>query len=87
VIFNDFDPAPDSKDHKDSEPITTVLTDIRGMDPAQPDDDLQNVASKVGKVDRYTAHWDQDADNEVDSPHELSSIDHTLVSDGLYSKD
>jgi exonuclease III len=81
--FNDYDGEVGSIDHNDNMPITTVLAQIKALDPADPADDLVNVASFLPKAQRYTAHWDQDDDLFVDAPGELSSIDHILLSQSL----
>ncbi len=84
--FNDYDGADDARDHLDSTPITDVLARIRAMSPDDPMDNLVNVAAFVPKPMRYTAHYDQDRDDHVDEPRELTSIDHILVSPALASR-
>lgn len=81
--FNDYD--GDTLDHVSSTPITDVLKITREMTPGNETDDLMNVASFVEKNSRYTAHWDQDRQNDVDFPFELTAIDHILVSQDLAS--
>lgn len=81
--FNDYDGSEDGKDHIDSEPISDVLLNIRAMRPGDPDDDLINAASLLDKSQRYTAHYDKNNNGRVDSPQELTSIDHVLVGPGL----
>jgi len=81
--FNDFDFAPDSRDHLGHEPITDVLERIRAADPSNPNDDLVNVARWVPIGDRYTAYWDRNGNGRIDRPQEFSSIDHILLSPGL----
>ena len=82
--FNDYD--GNVLDHVDSAPISDVLVWIKDMDHANPDDDLVNVAQFVPKAMRFTSHWDQDDDDHVDEPHELTSIDHILVSPTLIER-
>jgi exonuclease III len=81
--FNDYDGAADSLDHQSSLPTTIVLSTIRGLDPARSDDNLVNVAAFISRANRYTAFWDQDNDNQIDTPQELTSIDHILLSPSL----
>lgn len=81
--FNDWDGAPDSRDFKDDKPISTVLATIRGMDPANPNDNLVSAASFMPKESRYSDFWDQNNDNVIQSPQEFSMIDHILLSPAL----
>ncbi|MCI0636328.1 MAG: lamin tail domain-containing protein, partial [Actinobacteria bacterium] len=81
--FNDYDGAAESRDHVGSAPITTVLSDIRELDPDKSSDDLVNCAALVAQANRFTAFWDRDDDDAVDAPHELTSIDHVLLSPKL----
>lgn len=84
--FNDYDPDDDSRDHNDSMPISNVLRIIKGMGTFSTDDDLVNVARFIPKATRFTSHFDQDDDDHVDEPHELTSIDHILISQPLAEK-
>ncbi|MCC7292121.1 MAG: lamin tail domain-containing protein [Phycisphaerales bacterium] len=84
--FNDYDGADEARDHVNSTPITDVLARIRAMSSDDPMDDLVNVAAFVPKPMRYTAHYDEDRDGQVDAPRELTSIDHILVSPSLASR-
>jgi len=84
--FNDYDPDEDSRDHRDSMPISNVLRIIKEMGTLTADDDLVNVARFIPKVSRFTSHFDQDDDQHVDEPDELTSIDHILLSQGLTEK-
>jgi len=84
--FNDYDGDPASKDHIDSQPSSTVLAQIRGMDPATSADDLTNAASFLPKARRFTAHHDANGNGMVDPPNEFTSIDHILLSPELASK-
>lgn len=81
--FNDWDGDPASIDFKDDKPISTVLATIRGMDPANPSDNLVNAASFMPKDARYSDFWDQNNDNLIQSPQEFSMIDHILLSPAL----
>jgi len=84
--FNDFDGASDSRDHIDSSPISNVLKMLREMSTASTEDDLVNAASFVPKASRFTSHFDQNGNNSVDPPNELTSIDHILLSKELAEK-
>jgi exonuclease III len=81
--FNDYDGASDALDHVNSAPITNVLLAIKRVDPADPADDLVNASVFVPKGERFTSFFDQDEDMQIDPPHELTSIDHVLMSQGL----
>lgn len=81
--FNDLD--GETLDVRGEKPITRVLEWIRGMGPASTDD-LVNVASRLPREKRYTTHADLDGDNKVDGNHELSMIDHILLSPALAAK-
>ncbi|GEM_PF-1218563 len=83
---NDYDGDDCCRDHIDSTPITTVLTAIKGMDPADAGDDLVSAASFVPKANRYTAHWDKNDNGAVDPPQELTAIDHLLLSPTLANR-
>lgn len=78
--LNDYDGSAAAADHVNSLPVSNVLQILRSMDPADPADDLFNVAALVPKGVRYTAFWDQNQNGLVDSPAELTGIDHILVS-------
>ncbi len=82
--FNDLD--GETLDARGEKPISRVLEWIRGMNPTTTAENLFNVASKLPRERRYTTHADMDHDNKVDGPHELSMIDHILVSPGLVAK-
>lgn len=81
--FNDFDGNADSLDHDNNSPITTVMSQIRGMDPTDSSDDLVNAASLIAKEQRFTSHFDKNGNSQVEAPGELSSIDHILLSPQL----
>lgn len=78
--FNDFDDVV--PDRAGSFPITEVLATIRRAGSG-PEDDLRNVAADVPQAERYTAYYDRNRNNEIDSG-ELSSLDHLLLSPRLY---
>jgi endonuclease/exonuclease/phosphatase family metal-dependent hydrolase len=82
--FNDYDGQ--TLDHISSQPITTVLSEIKELDPSKTTDNLITVASKVPQNDRYTAFWDKDDDGLIDAPQEFTTIDHILVSPALAIK-
>jgi exonuclease III len=82
--FNDYD--PDVLDHINSTPISAVLRSVRSMDAEDGQDDLVNAAASVSQVDRFTAWWDQNDNDQVDAPQELTSIDHVLLSADLAGK-
>jgi exonuclease III len=81
--FNDYEGNADSLDHIDSSPISTVLSDIRAMNPSDDADDLTNVASLVPKGNRFTSWFDRNDNGMVEPPQEFTSIDHLLVSPEL----
>lgn len=78
--FNDFDGA--TLDLAGSTPITDVMATIKAAGPG-PSDDLRNLMADVPQVERYTAHYDRNDNDEVD-PGELSALDHILLSPRLY---
>lgn len=81
--LNDWDGEKASRDQKDDQPTTNVLATIRGMDPADPKDDLVNAAAFMPKEDRYSDFWDQNNNNVVEAPQEFSMIDHILLAPAL----
>jgi hypothetical protein len=81
--FNDYDGNTDSLDHIDSTPISTVLSDIRAMNPDDATDDLTNVASLIPKANRFTSWFDRNDNEMVEPPQEFTSIDHLLISPEL----
>lgn len=74
--FNDFD--ADVPDRKNSQPITQVLSTVKGAG-------LQNVMERIPQELRYTALWDRNDSGSVDR-NELSAIDHMLLSAGLWRR-
>jgi endonuclease/exonuclease/phosphatase family metal-dependent hydrolase len=78
--FNDFDPMGD---RDGSQPITDVLARIKSAGPA-PSDDLVNVMQRADPSRRYTAFYDRNRNDAVDTDsRELSAIDHILLSPSL----
>jgi endonuclease/exonuclease/phosphatase family metal-dependent hydrolase len=84
--FNDYDGSQEAMDHIGSQPITTVLSSIRAMDPADPADDLVSAASRLDQSLRWTAFYDANRNGSVDPPLEFTSIDHVLLSPALAQK-
>lgn len=84
--FNDYDGSPDSIDHINSTPVTSVLTLLRQLNVSDAQDDLLNAASFVPQTLRYTAFWDKNENGQVDPPGEFSSIDHILLPKELAQK-
>lgn len=87
VVFgdlNDFDGDTSCLDINSNTPITNVLKVLKIMDSTSINDDLRNIFSLVAKENRYTAHWDQDGESDVDKD-ELSAIDHILLSQDLFN--
>lgn len=84
--FNDYDGETGFRDHIDSTPISSVLPILKKMQQNDSSDNLINLSGDIPKGLRYTAFWDQDEDGIVDRPHELTSIDHILVSPNLHAK-
>lgn len=80
--FNDYDET--TLDHIDSLPISTVLRDIRGMDPGNATDDLRSAAELVAKASRFTAFHDANDNGQANPPNEFTSIDHVLLSQNLF---
>lgn len=81
--INDYDGSKEASDHQSNQPISTVVAELRGMDPATEDDDLINVAQFVPKKQRYTCHWDKNDNGKIDGRGELTSIDHILIAPEL----
>jgi exonuclease III len=79
--FNDYDGQ--TLDHQNHQPISRVLAWIRGLNPADPHDDLINAASFVEQKQRFTAHADKNGNGKVDGKKELSAIDHILLDPAL----
>jgi len=84
--FNDYDGDSEYADHLDHQPVSQVLSKLRGMNTSTANDDLINLSKFVSKDSRYTAFWDKNENNIIDYPGEFSSIDHILVSNQLMNK-
>lgn len=84
--INDYDGSPEASDHQSNQPITNVINRLRGMDPADTDDDLINAAAFVPKARRFTCHWDKNDNGRIDGPDELTSIDHILLAPELAAR-
>jgi hypothetical protein len=59
---------------------------IKKLDTDTTDDDLFNATELVPKASRYTAFWDQNQNENIESDRELTSIDHILIANGLREK-
>ena len=81
--LNDYDGSPEASDHQSNQPMTNVLARLRGMDPANPGDDLVNAAAFVPKARRFTCHWDKDDNGASTDPMSLTSIDNILLAPEL----
>lgn len=84
--FNDYDGEPDARDQQNSTPVTNVLKIIRQGDASTTADDLFNAASRVPQGVRFTAWWDQNDNNLVEAPRELTSIDHILIATSIVGR-
>ncbi len=84
--FNDYDGETASRDQLDSTPISNVLKMVREMKPNDPADDLVNVTRVVPKGQRFTSWFDMNQNGQVNAPHELTAIDHILLSPELSAK-
>ncbi|MEM9997137.1 MAG: endonuclease, partial [Bacteroidota bacterium] len=60
-----------------------VLTRIKTADPDDPSDDLTNVLGDIPQRRRFSALYDRNGNDTVDTG-ELSAIDHILLSPTLY---
>jgi exonuclease III len=59
---------------------TTVLRDLKDLDPASEGDELVNAARFIPRVaDRYTSHWDFNENGAPDGDDVFTMIDHVLV--------
>lgn len=82
--MNDFSEA--TPDVQVSTPTSHVLASLRDPD-ADGTDELFEVAAKLPQSERYTAWYDHAPKNDVDDgTAEHSSLDHMLMSVGLYSR-
>ena len=77
--LNDYDP-----DVPMADPVrktqTTVLRDLRDIDPATPGEELVNAAAAIPRVaDRYSSHWDYNENAAADPEDVFTLIDHILL--------
>ena len=78
--FNDWDARiPDHLDHRPISRVLEILADVSDDDTR----DLQSVAGRLPKAERYTNFWDQNKNGEIDRPQEFSTLDHILLSPEL----
>lgn len=78
--LNDYD--GDADDAMGYKPISQVLDILKATGTKN---ELVNVAGYVEKPDRYSDWWDQNNDCKFE-PHEVSLIDHVLLSPKLAAK-
>lgn len=76
---NDYDPdVPMADSFRKTQ--TTVLRDLKDLDPASEGDELVNAARYIPRVaDRYTSHWDFNENGAPDGDDVFTMIDHVLV--------
>jgi endonuclease/exonuclease/phosphatase family metal-dependent hydrolase len=81
--FNDYD--SEVSDRNGNVPTSKVLSILKGIDGPTPyAEPLVNLASMVDAPERYTDWWNSDGDCATNDPeHDLSLIDHILVSPSL----
>jgi endonuclease/exonuclease/phosphatase family metal-dependent hydrolase len=77
--INDYDPdVPMADSFRKTQ--TTVLRDLKDLDPASEGDELVNAALFIPRVaDRYTSHWDFNENGAPDGDDVFTMIDHVLV--------
>jgi exonuclease III len=77
--INDYDPdVPMADSFRKTQ--TTVLRDLKDLDPASEGDELVNAARFIPRVaDRYTSHWDFNENGAADADDVFTMIDHVLV--------
>jgi endonuclease/exonuclease/phosphatase family metal-dependent hydrolase len=77
--INDYDPdVPMADSFRKTQ--TTVLRDLKDLDPASEGDELVNAARFIPRVaDRYTSHWDFNENGAPDGDDVFTMIDHVLV--------
>jgi hypothetical protein len=82
--FNDYDrEVPDMNNNM---PTSRVLDILKGLAGDQGGSYLLRAAGeKIDQSERYTEWWDQN-DNCIGESKEFSTIDHILMTEGLYSK-
>jgi endonuclease/exonuclease/phosphatase family metal-dependent hydrolase len=77
--INDYDPdVPMADSFRKTQ--TTVLRDLKDLDPESEGDELVNAARFIPRVaDRYTSHWDFNENGAPDGDDVFTMIDHVLV--------
>jgi hypothetical protein len=69
------------KDAADSVPISNVLNILK----TQPDMELVNAAAEISDKNQRYSCWYDPNNNCKDDPHELTMIDHLLLSKGKHN--
>jgi exonuclease III len=83
--LNDFD--NEVLDINSNKPTSRVLDILKGLDGEKRGTyELTNVALKINSYDRYSDWWDSDNNCNTSSQHDLSMIDHILVTSNIYNK-
>lgn len=77
--MNDYDPDVPMAD-AGRRTRTTVLRDLKDVDPAADGPELVNAARFIPRVaDRYTSHWDFNENGAADAADVFTMIDHVLL--------
>ena len=77
--LNDYDPDVPMAD-AGRRTRTTVLRDLKDVDPAAEGAELVNAARFIPRVaDRYTSHWDFNENGAADADDVFTMIDHVLL--------
>ena len=77
--LNDYDPDVPMAD-AGRRTRTTVLRDLKDVDPAADGPELVNAARFIPRVaDRYTSHWDFNENGAADVADVFTMIDHVLL--------
>jgi exonuclease III len=79
--LNDYDGESKNIDRANNVPNSRVLNFLKDVN-ATAGLELQNVASHVQQLQRYSSFWDQNSNCKAD-PGDLTLIDHVLVSNSL----
>lgn len=83
--FNDFD--SDVPDHEGSVSLTNVLPTLKNLSTTDSGDELVNVASLIARQeDRWTSHFDENGNGELDDSDPLTMIDHILIHESLVGR-
>lgn len=86
VVLGDLNDYSDLfKGIADFSPTSKVLSMLRDPDN-DGEDELRNVLEIIPVKQRYTAHWDRNRNDKVDGDHELSAIDHILLTKKLWDR-